>query len=341
MDFVYPCDFDSEDALSDADHNQCLRPQFGSHIQSYPVDASKVARAQPGGAGYGPDSRAPAAKDSTCPGCRHFRSKDDWEHTREIGQCRYPYDEPWIPDCVACQDRKPRHHAEHTYESRKCKWATAPLRSTAPRARRRSARPHEPEPKPEQEPTAGIPANVEGRELGADGEEQIAREDRAAEPSASSSGGRGPDREPRERRTYRDQGDNPEAAHDWSNFDIGRVVRIFRTKRESAIRLSLRKLHVRWWHASEHTMKRFLQHVGVEDRVLDLIPEIVHTCSVCRQWAKLGPSNACSVDLADAFNQQVECDLLRPQVYHLPYVGPMYKVARCPCRPQQRGRDPY
>ena len=57
-------------------------------------------------------------------------------------------------------------------------------------------------------------------------------------------------------------------------------------------------------------MKRFLQHVGVADRVLDLIPEVVNTCSVCRHWAKPGPSNACSVDLADTFNQQVECDLL-------------------------------
>ena len=199
--FVYPCDFDSEDALSDEDHDQCLRLQFGSRIQSYPVDASKVARAQPGGAGRGPDPAAPTAKASTCPGCRHSRARDDWEHTREIGQCKYPYDEPWIPECMACQDRKPRHHHEHTYELHKCKWATAQARSYAPRAKRSSTRPHEPEPKPEQEPTAGIPANVEGRELGADGEEQVAREDRVAGQSAGSSSGRGPDREPRERPT--------------------------------------------------------------------------------------------------------------------------------------------
>ena len=57
-------------------------------------------------------------------------------------------------------------------------------------------------------------------------------------------------------------------------------------------------------------MRRFLERVGVSQRVLDLIPEVVHTCSVCRAWAKPGPSNACSVDLPDRFNQQVECDLL-------------------------------
>ena len=147
VDLVYPCDFDSEDALSDEDRNQCLRLHFGSRIQSYPVDISKVARAQPGGPGIGPDPAAPAAKTSKCPGCRRSRSKDDWEHTREIGQCRYPYDEPWIPECIACQDRKPRHHHEHTYEHHKCKWATAQARSSAPRAKRSSRRPHELEPK--------------------------------------------------------------------------------------------------------------------------------------------------------------------------------------------------
>ena len=57
-------------------------------------------------------------------------------------------------------------------------------------------------------------------------------------------------------------------------------------------------------------MRRFLERVGVSQRVLDLIPEVVHTCSVCRAWAKPGPSNACSVDLPDRFIQQVECDLL-------------------------------
>ena len=88
------------------------------------------------------------------------------------------------------------------------------------------------------------------------------------------------------------------------------MIRIFRTNRESAIRLSLRKLHVRWWHASADTMKRFLERVGVSQKVLDLIPDIVSTCSVCRTWAKPGPSNACSIDIADKFNQQVECDLL-------------------------------
>ena len=67
-------------------------------------------------------------------------------------------------------------------------------------------------------------------------------------------------------------------------------------------------------------MRRFLERVGVSEEVLKLIPEVCQTCKVCRTWAKPGPSNACSVSLPDAFNQQVECDLLfvcKRVIFHL------------------------
>ena len=173
----YPCNYDTDDALSDEDRDLCLRLQFSSRVQSFPIDVTRVAKAHPGGVDRGPDSRAALPRDSTCPACRHRRQNNDWEHTREIGQCRYPYTEPWIPECPACQDRKPQFNHNHTFEHGKCKWATASLRSGGPRTRssstRSNARPHEPEPKPDQDPTARMPANVEGREVGADGEEDM------------------------------------------------------------------------------------------------------------------------------------------------------------------------
>ena len=57
-------------------------------------------------------------------------------------------------------------------------------------------------------------------------------------------------------------------------------------------------------------MNIFLDTVGVKQEVLDLIPQIVDTCRICRQWAQPGPANVCSVDIPDTFNAQVECDLL-------------------------------
>ena len=62
-------------------------------------------------------------------------------------------------------------------------------------------------------------------------------------------------------------------------------------------------------------MHRFLERVGVSEQVLALIPEICKTCKVCRDWAKPGPDNACSVDIVDLFNKQVECDLLFIRTY--------------------------
>lgn len=127
------------------------------------------------------------------------------------------------------------------------------------------------------------------RQLGHEGEAATAAEDRAAsgrhstedsssnrpppEPfeGGSSWSGRGPDREPRVRRTFREECTNPERPLDWSNFDIGLVVRAFRTNLLGRIKMTLRKLHLRWWHTFEHTTQKFLERVGVAQRVIDCI----------------------------------------------------------------------
>jgi len=95
---TFPCDFDTEDELSDQDHNELMRREFGYRLQAFPIDRTSVAKAQSGSNPHsGRDSRAKNPKSSTCPGCKHYRSRDDWEHTREFGECSYPYDKPWIP----------------------------------------------------------------------------------------------------------------------------------------------------------------------------------------------------------------------------------------------------
>ena len=134
----------------------------------------KVAKPQPGSAPHsGPDHRAPPAKDSPCPGCKHMRARNDWEHTRVIGECKYPYDAPWVPGCEACQNRMPRYHWEHVFDG-SCMWGQPEV----PRERRSSSRPHEPRQKAHKEPTVGIPANVDGEELAKGAEEKVAEADR-------------------------------------------------------------------------------------------------------------------------------------------------------------------
>ena len=280
-----------------------------------------------------------------------MRARNDWSHTREVGDCSYPRDEPWIPPCEACQMRRNKLHPTHTWVPNECRYAEGDGRNTQPR-KRKTNEPHEPVTPANAEPTAAAPARLGDKELGQDGEELVEAADQLApsggtassssasgsrpaegsgDASASAAGsqqaegaearrGRGRDQEQRHRRTFEDAGVNPENASDRSNFDIVRVVRVFRTNREAAIRLSLRKLHVRWWHAPATTMHKFLERVGVADRVLNLIPEVCQTCRVCREWAKPGPGNQCNINMPDTFNQQVEADLLfvyKHIVFHL------------------------
>ena len=344
-----PNEYNTDEELSDQDNSQCLFKYVQLTQCAYPIDVSKIAKPAKGGTPLpGADPRAPKREDFGCPSCRYRKRRDDWGHNRLVGDCMYPYDEPFIPGCEACWDRKPRLHEDHSYEPGKCVWGMADFRV------RKASKPHEPQPKAHADPTVGAPAKLDGKELGKDGEDKAQEAEakrQANQPSApppvppgksagsglspeerkegggpaageeadsgstsADAGGpkntRGPDLAQRVRRAYQDQGDSPENSSDWSNFDIGRVVRLFRTNRPGAIRLSLRKLHVRWWHSSEHTMRKFLDRVGVSKQVLDLIPEVVQTCRVCREWTKPGPNNACNVEIADKFNQQVEADLL-------------------------------
>ena len=53
------------------------------------------------------------------------------------------------------------------------------------------------------------------------------------------------------------------------------------------------------WHVPAETVRRFLERVGVSESLLKLIPEIVQTCRVCREWSKPTPDHICSAEVAD------------------------------------------
>ena len=75
-------------------------------------------------------------------------------------------------------------------------------------------------------------------------------------------------------------------------------------------RRTLRRLHIRWWHASLSAMRRLLAAAGVPDSTLNLLPAIIDTCRVCRMWQRPGPRNMTSVTLHTKFNDAVQIDLL-------------------------------
>ena len=168
---------DSDEERIDQDFDRRMSQQLA--YPTYPIDPNTVAPPAPGGVpGKGRDPRAAKPDRTTCPSCRQSRAKDDWEHTREIGQCAYPYDFPFLPVCDACQRRKGRLQDGHSYIKDRCRWGPTDATQLT-RAHRRTV-PHEPPPRPNFDPIRGAPATTEGRELGQDAEEEVEEGDRRA-----------------------------------------------------------------------------------------------------------------------------------------------------------------
>ena len=101
-----------------------------------------------------------------------------------------------------------------------------------------------------------------------------------------------------------------EAPEDWTAFDITHSMRALRNGSDAQVRLELRKLHIRWWHAGRGQMAKILDAAGVPQSVLRLIPGIIDTCRQCRAWKSPGPDPTPAVELVMRQNEQVEADLL-------------------------------
>ena len=96
----------------------------------------------------------------------------------------------------------------------------------------------------------------------------------------------------------------------WSKHDLGFALQQLRSIRIGIVRRTLRKLHIRWYHASSKKMQTLLQAAGVSPDVLCLVPSIVDTCDICRSWQRVGPRSVASTRLPEAFNKEVQMDLL-------------------------------
>ena len=96
----------------------------------------------------------------------------------------------------------------------------------------------------------------------------------------------------------------------WTSFDLGRALIDLRSVREGVVRRALRKLHIRWFHASAQKMKTLLTAAGVPQDIMLLVQQIVDTCDICRNWSKPGPRTITSSTITTRFNQEIQVDLL-------------------------------
>ena len=88
------------------------------------------------------------------------------------------------------------------------------------------------------------------------------------------------------------------------------MIRDLRLGSAAQINLSLRKLRIRWWHASAASMTRLLERAGVPKAALGVIPSITQTCNVRRKRARPLPQSIASAELPESFSKQVEADLV-------------------------------
>ena len=76
------------------------------------------------------------------------------------------------------------------------------------------------------------------------------------------------------------------------------------------VRRTLRRLHIRFWHAASAKLIEILRAAGAPQGALKLVKEIVDTCRICRMWAGPSPKSLTTVRLAHDFNQVVQWDIL-------------------------------
>ena len=281
-----------------------------------------------------------------CLACRGNQSKYDERHTRIPGKCKYWDVETPKWTCPGCIARSGRWTEDHNYKPGECKHYDMSARVSTTKQRGRY--PAVPVQKATADPTAGLRPTNPGGELGlADATREVAKQEAASSSSSSSSAqppqpassstseptsepadtssepraARGPDTYQRTRRTFEEAStttDQPPT--NWSRFDIHLTAKALRTADEAARRRLLRKLHLRWWHATAAQMKTLLKAANQPPSVIQLVDDIVATCEVCRTWTRPQAHPVSTVSLSTRFNEQVEADIVffqKKMIFHM------------------------
>ena len=96
---------------------------------------------------------------------------------------------------------------------------------------------------------------------------------------------------------------------DWTRFDVSRSLRALAAGSPAVQRKELRKLHLRWWHASKESMRRVLSAAGLSTQVLNEIANIVDTCrgAACGLVQPMKPYPLCACPLNSMSTSNVIC----------------------------------
>ena len=189
---------------------------------------------------------------------------------------------------------------------------------------RKGHHPRDPHQAAVDDPAADLQQELPGElgDLGADEEAEAARPGPPVAPATSGDGGApkpdnldddgddGPEKNTRRRKKITSTASGPDRSADWSRFNVQASLRALRSGAEHVQKRILRKLHLRWWHASEGTMRKVLAAAGVPEQTLKLIRDITANCRQCRIWTTPSPDTKASHDVTTKVNETVEFDLM-------------------------------
>eukprot|EP00971_Amphidinium_carterae_P331793 6465576-Amphidinium_carterae.1 len=117
----------------------------------------------------------------------------------------------------------------------------------------------------------------------------------------------------RDRRTHREVEIQaaPDGDSRWPHLDVNQALRMLQHPTDKGVILrTLRRLHVKWFHASADQMHRVLKAAGIPRQVLRDIPQITDSCRICRSWARPTEHSKTSIRLSTRFNESVQLDVL-------------------------------
>jgi len=112
------------------------------------------------------------------------------------------------------------------------------------------------------------------------------------------------------RRRFEDACAQVDTGPQWTQWDVGKSLQDLRSAIPGKVQRTLRRLHVRLWHAPAQRMRDVLSAAGLPKSVIDQVQPVVDTCSVCRTWQRHGDKPQASLHMTQDFNEGVQLDLL-------------------------------
>ena len=79
----------------------------------------------------------------------------------------------------------------------------------------------------------------------------------------------------------------------------------------------LRRLHVRWWHATPTKIIGILKQTGIRGPVLELRKDVCNTCRICEDWIPPGNKPMANTNMSTSFTEVMHADLLLERQHNL------------------------